>query len=129
MMRLSRLTLSGFKSFAKTATLEFPAAVSAIVGPNGSGKSNIAEAIRWALGEQSLKSLRGKRGEDLIFNGSASSSRLGKASASLVFDNGDGAIPLDFPEVRIERRIFRDGEGEYLLNGSAVRLKNIVELV
>ena len=128
-MRLSRLTLSGFKSFAKTATLEFPAAVSAIVGPNGSGKSNVAEAIRWALGEQSLKTLRGKRGEDLIFSGSAKSSRMGRASVALTFDNHDRAIPLDFPEVVIERKIFRDGTNEYALNGSRVRLRDVVELI
>lgn len=128
-MKLKRLELSGFKSFARSAVLEFPVPVSAIVGPNGSGKSNVAEAIRWVLGEQSLKSLRGRRGEDLIFNGSANSPRLGKASASLVFDNSDGTLPLDFPEVKVERRIFRDGAGEYLLNDSAVRLKDIIELV
>lgn len=128
-MRLKRLEISGFKSFAKPTTLEFPVAVSAIVGPNGSGKSNVAEAIRWVLGEQSMKSLRGKRGEDLIFNGSTSSPRLGKAGVALTFDNADGRIPLDFPEVKIERRIFRDGTNEYLLNDSAVRLKDIILLV
>ena len=128
-MRLIRLEISGFKSFAKNATLEFPVAVSAIVGPNGSGKSNVAEAIRWVLGEQSMKSLRGKRGEDLIFNGSDRAAKLGKASVTLVFDNTDGRIPLDFPEVRIGRKIFRDGTNEYLLNESAVRLKDIVELI
>lgn len=129
MMRLSRLTLSGFKSFAKTVTLEFPAPVSAIVGPNGSGKSNIAEAIRWVLGEQSLKTLRGKRGEDLIFSGSAKSSRMGRASVALTFDNHDRAIPLDFPEVVVERKIFRDGMNEYALNGSRVRLRDVVEFI
>lgn len=128
-MRLSKLEISGFKSFAKPTALEFPVATSAIVGPNGSGKSNVAEAIRWVMGEQSMKSLRGKRGEDLIFNGSPSVSRMGKASVLLHFDNADGAIPIDFPEVRIERRIFRDGSNEYLLNGSIVRLKDIVELM
>ncbi len=128
-MRLSRLEISGFKSFAKSTTLSFPVPVSAIVGPNGSGKSNIAEAVRWVLGEQSMKSLRGRRGEDLIFNGSPSVSRMGKAGVALIFDNHDGAIPLDFPEVKIERRIFRDGTNEYLLNDSVVRLKDIVELV
>src|SRR3989344_5149097 len=128
-MRLTRLEISGFKSFAKPTVLAFPVAVSAIVGPNGSGKSNVAEAIRWVLGEQSMKSLRGKRGEDLIFNGSPAVPRMGKAGVSLVFDNRDGAIPLDFPEVKIERRIFRDGTSEYLLNDSVVRLKDVVELV
>lgn len=128
-MRLAKLTLSGFKSFAKTTTLEFPAAVSAIVGPNGSGKSNVAEATRWVLGEQSLKTLRGKRGEDLIFNGSASSPRMGKASVAMTFDNRDRAIAIDFNEVVLERKIFRDGTNEYYLNGSQVRLKDIVELI
>ena len=128
-MRLSKLEISGFKSFAKPTVLEFSAPVSAIVGPNGSGKSNVAEAIRWVLGEQSMKSLRGKRGEDLIFNGSDKAAKLGKASVSLVFDNKDGKIPLDFPEVRISRKIFRDGTNEYLLNDSNVRLKDIVELI
>ena len=128
-MRLSQLNISGFKSFARPTTLEFPVSISAIVGPNGSGKSNVAEAIRWVLGEQSMKSLRGKRGEDLIFNGSPGSPRLGKAGVMLHFDNHDGAIPVEFPEVVIERRIFRDGSNEYLMNGSVVRLKDIVELM
>lgn len=128
-MRLKELELSGFKSFAKPTTLDFPVAVSAIVGPNGSGKSNVAEAIRWVMGEQSMKSLRGKKGEDLIFNGSATLPRMGKANVILHFDNTDGKIPLDFSEVRIERKIFRDGTNEYLLNDSNVRLKDIVELM
>src|SRR3989338_9549365 len=128
-MRLARLEISGFKSFARSTTLEFTVPISAIVGPNGSGKSNVAEAIRWVMGEQSMKSLRGKRGEDLIFNGSDKAAKLGKASVSLVFDNKDGKIPLDFPEVRISRKIFRDGTNEYLLNDSNVRLKDIVELI
>lgn len=128
-MRLNRLDLSGFKSFAKPTSLEFPVSISAIVGPNGSGKSNVAEAIRWVLGEQSMKALRGKRGEDLIFNGSPGSPRLGKAGVLLHFDNQDGAIPVEFPEAVIERRIFRDGTNEYLMNGSVVRLKDIVELM
>ena len=128
-MRFSKLEISGFKSFAKPTTLEFSAPVSGIVGPNGSGKSNVAEAIRWVLGEQSMKSLRGKRGEDLIFNGSDKAPKLGKASVSLFFDNKDGKIPLDFQEVRISRKIFRDGTNEYLLNDSTVRLKDVVELI
>ena len=128
-VRLTKLTLSGFKSFARTTTFEFPAEVSAIVGPNGSGKSNVAEAIRWVLGEQSMKTLRGKRGEDLIFNGSANSPRMGKASVVLTFDNRDRSIPLDFSEVLLERKIFRDGMNEYYLQGSQVRLRDIVELL
>ncbi|MDP3727293.1 MAG: AAA family ATPase [bacterium] len=128
-MRLTQLSLSGFKSFAKTTVLEFPAAASAIVGPNGSGKSNVAEAIRWVLGEQSMKSLRGKRGEDLIFSGTPSVARMGKASVGLTFDNRDHLIPLDFESVALERKIFRDGTNEYYLQGSPVRLKDIVELL
>ena len=128
-MRLSTLTLSGFKSFARATTFEFPSAVSAVVGPNGSGKSNVAEAIRWVLGEQSMKTLRGKKGEDLIFNGSASAPRMGKASVTLTFDNRDRALALDFNEAIVERKIFRDGTNEYFLNGSPVRLRDIVELL
>ncbi|MBI3627920.1 MAG: AAA family ATPase [Candidatus Sungbacteria bacterium] len=128
-MRLSKLSISGFKSFAKNTVLEFPVEISAIVGPNGSGKSNIAEAIRWVLGEQSMKSLRGRRGEDLIFNGSPKVPRMGKASVALYFENHDGKIPLDFPEVIVERKIFRDGSNEYSLNNSIVRLKDIVGLI
>lgn len=128
-MHLKQLELSGFKSFAKTTVLEFPAKVTAIVGPNGSGKSNIAEAIRWVLGEQSMKSLRGKKGEDLIWNGSASSPRLGKASVTLIFDNQDKGIPLDFEEVSLGRKIFRDGLNEYYLNNSQVRLRDVVEIL
>ncbi|MBI4059602.1 AAA family ATPase, partial [Candidatus Giovannonibacteria bacterium] len=128
-MRLKRLELSGFKSFAKQTILEFPHPVSAVVGPNGSGKSNVADAIRWVLGEQSIKSLRGKRGEDLIFAGSVSAPRLSKASALLVFDNSAREFPLEFEEVSIGRRVYRDGLNDYLLNGSQVRLKDIIELL
>ena len=135
-MCLEKLEIAGFKSFAKTTVLEFPARVTAIVGPNGSGKSNVVESLRWVLGEQSMKSLRGKKGEDLIWNGSPLSTnarqpttpRMGKASVTLVFDNTDHAIPLDFGKVIIKRTIFRDGAGEYYLNNSQVRLKDIVEL-
>ncbi len=128
-MRLKRLELSGFKSFAKTAKLEFPAAISAIVGPNGSGKSNVAEAMRWVLGEQSMKSLRGKKGEDLIFNGSQNAPRLGKALVSLVFDNRDKILPVDFDEVKITRKVYRDGVNEYFVNNSQVRLKDVIEIL
>src|SRR3989338_7176618 len=128
-MRLSQLTLAGFKSFAKTTAFEFPNAISAIVGPNGSGKSNVAEAIRWALGEQSMKTLRGRRGEDLIFSGSPKTARMGKAGVALTFDNRDRAIPLDFAAVTIGRKIFRDGLNEYSVNDSPVRLKDVVELL
>ncbi len=128
-MYFKKLELSGFKSFPKTTVLEFPAKVTAVVGPNGSGKSNIAESVRWVLGEQSMKSLRGKKGEDLIWNGSASIPRMGKASVTMIFDNEDRRIPLDFAEVAIGRKIFRDGLNEYYLNNSQVRLKDVVEIL
>lgn len=128
-MLLKRLEISGFKSFAKASTLEFPVAISAIVGPNGSGKSNIADSIRWVLGEQSMKSLRGKKGEDLIFGGTNKIARMGKASVSLVFDNTHKIFPYEFDEVVISRRVYRDGANEYLLNNSQARLKDVVELL
>jgi len=128
-MRLKRLELTGFKSFAKHAVLELPAAISAIVGPNGSGKSNIVESIQWALGEQSLKSLRGKKSEDFIFNGSASVPRMGKASVTLVFDPGKHSEALGYDEVIISRKVYRDGANEYLINNSQVRLKDVIELL
>src|SRR3989344_3499401 len=128
-MRLKRLELSGFKSFAKQTILEFPHPISAVVGPNGSGKSNVADALRWVLGEQSIKSLRGRRGEDLIFSGSPSAPRLSKAGVSLVFDNSAKEFSLEFEEVSLGRRVHRDGINEYLVNGSAVRLKDILELL
>ena len=128
-MILKRLELSGFKSFAKTTILQFPSAVTAVVGPNGSGKSNVAEALRWVLGEQSMKSLRGKKGEDLIFNGSQTVAKMGRASVSLVFDNKNKILPVDFDEVIIARLVHRSGENEYLVNDSPVRLKDIAELL
>ncbi len=128
-MHLKKLELSGFKSFARPTALEFPSTVTAIVGPNGSGKSNVVEGVRWVLGEQSLKTLRGKKGEDLIWNGSPEVPRVGRAQVTLTFDNQDGRIPLEFTEVSIGRKIFRDGLGEYTLNDSTVRLKDIIELV
>jgi chromosome segregation ATPase len=131
-MYLKSLELSGFKSFAKKASLSFTAPITSIVGPNGSGKSNVAEAFRFVLGEQSIKSLRGKRGEDMIWNGGgeASNSRANRASAKLTFDNTRRIFPtIDFDEVTLERVVHRDNTNEYLLNGSLVRLKDIVELL
>ncbi len=128
-MRLKSIELSGFKSFAKKTELQFASAVTSIVGPNGSGKSNVAESFRFVLGEQSMKSMRGRRGEDMIWNGSTSSPRAGRASVKLVFDNSDRALPLDFDEVSIERVVNRDGSNEYVLNGSTVRLRDISELL
>jgi chromosome segregation protein len=129
-MTLKKLELSGFKSFGRKETLFFDAPVVAIVGPNGSGKSNVAEAFRWVLGEQSLKSLRGKKGEDLIFNGSSQLGRLSRASVAVTFDNSNRHFStIDFDEVVISREVFRDGSNEYKINGSAVRLRDIIELL
>jgi chromosome segregation protein len=128
-MYLKSIELSGFKSFAKKNAFEFNAPISAIVGPNGSGKSNVAEAFRFVLGEQSIKSMRGKRGEDLIWNGATSEPRSNRASVKVSFDNSKKVFDLDFQEVEIERVVHRDGLNEYFLNGSAVRLKDILELL
>ncbi len=129
-MYLKSLEISGFKSFAKKATLSFTSPISAIVGPNGSGKSNVAEAFRFALGEQSIKSMRGKRGEDLIFNGGGEGSgRLNRAGVKVVFDNSKRILNIDFDEVALERVVHRDSSNEYFINGSPARLKDIVELL
>ena len=121
--------MSGFKSFAKKSELNFNSKVSAIVGPNGSGKSNIAEAFRFVLGEQSIKSLRGKKGEDLIFNGAGDLARANRASVKVVFDNSSKFLPLDYESVTIERVVHRDSVNEYIINGSQVRLRDVVELL
>ncbi len=128
-MRLKSLEINGFKSFAKKVVLEFNTPISGIVGPNGSGKSNVAEAFRFVLGEQSIKSMRGKRGEDLIFGGNNFASKLNRASVKAVFDNKDKSLPIDFDEVKIERVVHRDGVNEYFINGSPVRLKDISEFL
>lgn len=128
-MRLKRLEIVGFKSFARKSVFEFNAAVSSIVGPNGSGKSNVAEAVRFVLGEQSMKSLRGKRGEDLIWNGSGSMARSNHASVVISFDNSKKEFELDYDEVEIKRQVFRDGTNQYFINGTQVRLRDILELL
>lgn len=128
-MHLKTLEMTGFKSFGKKAILEFTSPISAIVGPNGSGKSNIAEAFRFVLGEQSIKSLRGKRGEDLIFNGGKALPRMNRGAVKAVFDNKQRILNIDFDEVSIERIVNRDGTNEYKINDSDVRLKDIVELL
>lgn len=128
-MYLKKLELHGFKSFAHNTTLEFQRGISAIVGPNGGGKSNIADALRFVLGEQSMKSIRSKKSEDLIFSGSATRGRLSMASVTLHFDNHDKAFPVDFESVIIQRKIFRDGENQYSINGAHVRLKDLAELI
>ena len=147
-MYLKKLEIAGFKSFANKTVIDFMPSdsideakgsvengakkqmgITAIVGPNGSGKSNIADAIRWVMGEQSMKNLRGKKSEDVIFAGSGNKGKLNYASVSLHLDNSDKKIPLDFSEVIIRRKIYRSGESEYLINGSKVRLIDIADLL
>lgn len=127
--RLKSLELHGYKTFASRFLFEFPGRITAIVGPNGSGKSNIADAIRWVLGEQSYSLLRGRKTEDMIFSGSEQRPRASMASAAITFDNEDGWLPIDFSEVSIARRAYRDGTNEYVLNGQRVRLKETSELL
>jgi chromosome segregation protein len=128
-LRLKSLELQGYKTFASKTTFEFASGITAIVGPNGSGKSNIADALRWVLGEQSYTLLRGKKTEDMIFNGSEHRARASMASAHIVFDNSDGWLPVDFTEVAMTRRAYRDGHNEYLLNDQQVRLRDLNELL
>ncbi|MCB0211229.1 MAG: AAA family ATPase, partial [Anaerolineae bacterium] len=128
-MYLKALELQGYKSFANKVEFVFDRGITAVVGPNGSGKSNVADAIRWVLGEQSYRSLRGKKTEDMIFSGSDGRARLGMASATLILDNSDKWMPIDFSEVTISRRAYRSGENEYYLNGSRVRLRDVAELL
>lgn len=127
--RLKQLELHGYKTFAGRFEFEFPGQITAVVGPNGSGKSNIADSIRWVLGEQSYGLLRGRKTEDMIFAGSEHRPRAGMASATITFNNEDGWLPIDFSEVSVTRRAYRDGQNEYLLNGQKVRLKEISELL
>ncbi len=129
MLRIKRVVIQGFKTFARRTEFVFDAGVTAIVGPNGSGKSNIADAILWCLGEQSFSLLRSRKTADVIFAGSDKRARLGMASVSLVLDNSAGELPVDFTEVEITRRAYRDGENEYLLNGKRVRLQDITQLL
>lgn len=124
-MYLSKLEIQGFKSFAHGVKLDFQRGITAIVGPNGSGKSNVADSIRWVLGEQSLKLLRGKKSDDVIFAGSDKKSRLGVAEVSLYLNNEDRGAPIDYSELVITRRVYRDGEGEYLINHQPARLQDI----
>ena len=128
-MYLKELRAYGFKSFADKTVIEFGKNVNGIVGPNGSGKSNIVDAVRWVLGEQSMKSLRGDSSLDVIFSGSDSRKPLNSASVSLIFDNTDKTLPIDYDEVAIKRMAFRTGENEYYINNERVRLKDIIELL
>jgi len=128
-LRLKELRLFGFKTFAEQTTVEFESGITAVVGPNGSGKSNLVDAIRWVLGEQSTRSLRSQRLEDVIFAGNAGRKPLGMAEVSLTFDNSDHQLPLDFNEVQITRRAYRVGESEYFINRNSVRLRDIIDLL
>ena len=128
-LRLKSLELQGYKTFASKTIFEFASGITAIVGPNGSGKSNIADALRWVLGEQSYSLLRGKKTEDMIFSGSEHRPRASMASVHIVFDNSNGWLPIDFAEVGMTRRAYRDGHNEYLLNGQHVRLRDLNELL
>ena len=127
-MRLTRLDISGFKSFAKKTELMFGSGITAVIGPNGSGKSNIADAVRWVLGEQSARALRGSKMEDVIFNGTQKRKPQSMCEVTLTFDNADHLLPTDYNEVAVTRRMFRSGESEYVLNGRNCRLKDISEL-
>src|SRR5579875_3027738 len=127
-IRLRRLEVQGFKSFATRTVFEFGPGITAIVGPNGSGKSNLADALRWALGEQNPRTMRLRRLEDVIFAGGGKRAQAGFAEVNLVLDNGDGWLPLDFNEVAVTRRLHRSGESEYLLNRHRVRLRDILDL-
>ena len=128
-MYLKKLEISGFKSFANKTVLDFPHGVTAVVGPNGSGKSNIADAIKWVLGEQSMKSLRGKKSGDVLFTGSDKKTKMSSASVSLYLDNRDKKIPLDYEDVILTRKLFRNGDSEYLINKSRARLIDIIDLL
>ncbi len=128
-MHLKSLTLKGFKSFASATTLRFEPGITVVVGPNGSGKSNIVDAVAWVLGEQGAKALRGGKMDDVIFAGTADRPPLGRAEVTLTIDNSDGALPIGLAEVTITRRMFRDGVGEYEINGKACRLLDVQELL
>ncbi|WP_150262972.1 chromosome segregation protein SMC [Parvimonas micra] len=127
-MRLKSIEINGFKSFADKIKLDFETNITAIIGPNGSGKSNVADAVRWVLGEQSAKSLRGSKMEDVIFSGTDNKIKKNYSTVSITFDNSDNVIPIDFKEVTISRKLYRTGESDYFINKSNVRLKEVREL-
>lgn len=128
-MHLKSLTLKGFKSFASPTTLRFEPGITAVVGPNGSGKSNVVDALAWVMGEQGAKTLRGGKMEDVIFAGTSSRPPLGRAEVTVTIDNSDNALPIEYAEVSITRRMFRDGASEYEINGSSCRLMDVQELL
>ena len=128
-LQLKQLELQGFKTFASKTRFQFDDGITAIVGPNGSGKSNLADAVRWILGEQRTSMLRARKSDDLIFSGTEKRARMGMAQGFLTLDNSDGSLPIEFSEVVVGRRIYRNGESEYLLNGSRVRLRDVQELL
>src|SRR5690625_5201988 len=127
-MFLKRLETIGFKSFAERITVEFVSGITSVVGPNGSGKSNIIDAIRWVLGEQSARSLRGQRMEDIIFQGSDSRNPLNFAEVSLILNNENQELPIEYQEVKVTRRVYRSGDSEFLINKQSCRLKDIIDL-
>ena len=128
-MFFKRIEMHGFKSFAEPVIIEFDRGITCVVGPNGSGKSNISDAIRWVLGEQSPRLLRGGKMEDVIFAGTASRRSRGMAEVTLVIDNSSKFLPVDFSEVAITRRMYRSGESEYAINNNACRMRDIRELL
>ena len=127
-MYLKRLEMYGFKSFADKTVLDFKSGITAVIGPNGSGKSNIADCIRWILGEQSIKALRGTKTEDIIFAGTQNRKSLGFAEGSIIIDNEDGKLPIEYEEVIVTRRLYRNGESGYFINKTPCRLKDVLEL-
>ncbi len=127
-MYLRRIEVSGFKSFANRINLDFTDGITCIVGPNGSGKSNVADAVRWVLGEQSARQLRGSNMQDVIFSGTQNRKPQGAAFVAITIDNSDRSLNLDCDEVTVSRRVYRSGESEYRMNGAACRLRDVYEL-
>ncbi len=126
---LKQLDIQGFKSFADKVTLKFPTGITAVVGPNGSGKSNVVDALRWVLGEQSSKNIRIANATDVIFNGTPQRSQSGFASVALIFDNSKKLFPIDFSEVMMARKVYRDGASEYTINKKQARLKDVTQVL